>query len=219
MSVRSYEQALILAGMPRTRSAGLRDHLVAATDALLDHAAPGHLTTRQIATHAAVSDGVLYNHFDDKEELLVAALVRRYGRLVETFEGRLAQHDAGEEPWHVGVRGFTLALRDLEVEALHLGAGLVAEPALLERFWLEIHRAPLGLDRLRRPILDLLRAGQAQGHVAVGADVEAAATALFGVAAMSALSVRLNPHQDRGRADLELDAGVSIVIAGIAVRG
>src|SRR5689334_1145282 len=115
MSVRSYERALILDAMPRTRSAGLRDHLVAAADELLDAATPGSLTTRQIARHAAVSDGVLYNHFGDKGELLVAALVRRYERLVTTFESAIAR--AGE-----GTRGITLdswllafarALRDL----------------------------------------------------------------------------------------------------------
>jgi AcrR family transcriptional regulator len=204
--------------MPRTRSAGLRDHLVEAADELLDHAAPGTLTTRQIAHHASVSDGVLYNHFGDKHELVVAALVRRYARLVDAFERRL-QGDApagrGSDAWDAGARAFTRALRDLEVDALHLAAGLLAEPALLEGFWTEIHRAPLGLDRLRRPIVDRLSAARAAGRIGTGSDIDAAATALFGLAAMSALAVRLNPHLDRDRADRELEAGVSIVLAGL----
>lgn len=218
MSVRSYEQALILAGMARTRSAGLRDHLVAATDELLDRATPGSLTTRQIAQHAAVSDGVLYNHFGDKHDLVIEALLRRYGRLVEAFEHRLdesAEPGEGSPGWQVWLRSFAVALRDLEADALHLGAGLVAEPALLQRFWVEIHEAPLGLDRLRRPVLEQLRKAQAAGEVHPGTDIEAAATALFGLAAMSALTVRLNAHLARDRADRDLDAGVSIVIAGI----
>jgi AcrR family transcriptional regulator len=221
MSVRSYEQALILAAMPRARSSGLRDHLVAATDDLLDQATPASLTTRQIAQRAAVSDGVLYNHFGNRDELVVEALVRRYGRLVETFERRLT--DAGAEEgtaadWPAWVRRFTTALRDLNADALHLAAGLLADPALLERFWVEIHRAPLGLGRLRRPIVEHLRSAQQAGGVSPGADLEAAATALFGLAAMSGLTVRLNPHLDRDLADRDLYAGVSIVVAGIATR-
>ena len=62
-------------------TATLGDHLVAAADSLLDDGAIGQLTTRQIARRAGVSDGVLYNHFPDKASLVLAALVRRYGRV------------------------------------------------------------------------------------------------------------------------------------------
>jgi AcrR family transcriptional regulator len=211
--------------MPRTRSAGLRDHLVAATDELLDQAAPGALTTRQIAAHAAVSDGVLYNHFGDKEELLVAALTRRYARLVGEFEAHLAAATAtatsragslGVDASLEGFIGsFAVALRDLEAAALHLGAGLLAEPALLQAFWVEMHRPPLGLDRLERPLLERLRAEQASVALRGAADVGAAVSLVFGLAAMSALGLRLNPGADRAAADRRLAAGVGVICAGL----
>ena len=202
--------------MPRTRSAGLRDHLVAATDELLDSATPAGLTTRHIAKHAAVSDGVLYNHFGDKQDLLVAALVRRYSRLVEGFERRLEDASMGEETtWQTWIRGCTRALRDLNADALHLAAGLLADPALLQRVWVEIHRVPLGLDRLRGPLLERLRAAQAAGEIGAHADVDAAVTTLFGLAVMGAVTIRVNAHVDRALADRDLDAGVSIVLAGL----
>ena len=221
MSVRSYEQALILAGMTRTRSAGLRDHLVAAADELLDQAGPGTLTTRQIAHHAAVSDGVLYNHFRDKDELLIAALVRRYTRLVERFEGRLVEGSAAEKGsgalagW---LQAYTRALRDLDADALHLAAGLLAAPELLQRFWLEIHRLPLGLERLQGPLLERLAAGTAVGQLRAGADPRAAMTALFGLAAMHALTLRLNPGAEQASNDRQLEAGVDLIWEGLRAR-
>ena len=208
--------------MTRTHSAGLKAHLVEAADDLLDTLGPGSVTTRQIARHAAVSDGVLYNHFRDKDELIVAALVRRYSRLVEQFEARLAEADrAGEgSKGSVGawLQAFALALRDLEAGALHLAAGVLAERGLLEAFWIEMHRAPLGLDRLRRPLLDRLEAARAAGHVAKDLDVEAAANLLFGASLISAITLRVNTHVDLGPVDAELAAAVDLVSAAVRAR-
>jgi AcrR family transcriptional regulator len=205
--------------MPRTRSAGLKNHLVEAADELLDHATPGSLTTRQIARHAAVSDGVLYNHFGDKDELLVAALVRRYGRLVETFEAALADaNEAGQgsdAPLDGWLGAYARALRDLDAAALHLGAGLLAEPKLLEAFWIEIHRAPLGLDRLRNPLVERLRAEREAARLASNVDIDAAATLVFGASAMSAITLRVNARVDRDGLDRDLDAAVTLVLAGL----
>jgi AcrR family transcriptional regulator len=220
MSKRSYERALILTTMTRTRSAGLRDSLVAAADELMDDAAPGSLTTRQIARHAAVSDGVLYNHFADRDALVRAALVRRYSRLVQTFEGRLAEEgeegEGADTSLDAGLRAFTRALRDLEVDALHLAAGLLSEPSLLHAFWVDIHGAPLGLHRLERPLVDKLVAARESGLVPQTTDIRAATTALFGIATINALAVRLNPTADRQRLDQDLDAAVALVAAGLA---
>jgi len=205
--------------MTRTRSAGLKAHLVEAAADLLDTHGPASITTRQIARHAAVSDGVLYNHFSDKDELVVAALVRRYGSLVEAFEARLAKADPageGSDPslgaW---LRFYTRALRDLNAGALHLAAGVIAEPTLLEAFWVEMHRAPLGLDRLRRPLLDRLEAALANGVVAKDLDVDAAASLVFGAALMSAITLRVNARVDHSRLDRELVATVDLLTSAL----
>jgi hypothetical protein len=50
------------------------------------------------------------------------------------------------------------------------------------------------------------------------ADIRAATTAIFGIAAMSALSVRLNPAADQGRLDGDLDAAIALVAAGLERR-
>ena len=194
-------------------TATLGDHLVAATDSLLDDGAIGELTTRQIARRAGVSDGVLYNHFPDKASLVLTALVRRYDRLVERFE-RAAPRPEGGTPTS-NLQSFAAALCDLETDALLLGAGLLADPSLLERFWVEIHRQPYGIGRLRKPLTDYLAAEQARGGIGPTVDIEAVTTLVFGASAMAALTIRVNRHADRGEVDRQLRAAVATIVSGI----
>jgi AcrR family transcriptional regulator len=198
--------------------ATLSDHLVAATDELLDDASLGALTTRQIARHAGVSDGVLYNHFPDKRALVLAALVRRYGRLVERFE-RSVPVAEGEGTVAAGLQAFARALCDLEADALLLGAGLLSDPALLERFWVEIHRQPYGIGRLRQPLLDYLAAQRRRGRMGSGVDADAVTTLVFGASAMAALTLRVNRHADRAAVARQLETAVATIVTGIEPGG
>src|SRR6185312_10916582 len=52
----------------------LRDHLIATVARLLTERGSAGLTVRDIAREAQVADGVLYNHFADKEELIALGL-------------------------------------------------------------------------------------------------------------------------------------------------
>jgi AcrR family transcriptional regulator len=191
----------------------LSDHLVAATDALLDDIPLGALTTRRIARQAGVSDGVLYNHFPDKDALVLAALVRRYGRLVDRFEQ--AAPASGPGGLASNLRTFAHALSDLEADALLLGAGLLASPSLLERFWTEIHKRPFGIGRLRRPFIEYLEAERAAGRIDGATDVEAVATLVFGASGVTALTRRVNPGLDRSGPDAQLDAAIETILTGI----
>ena len=106
---------------------------------------------------------MLYNHFADKADLVLAAMVRRYGRLVERLEA--ATPRAGEGTVLGNVQSYGRALSQVEAEVMLHGAALLSDPPLLQRFWAEIHRSPFGIDRLRRPLRDYLRrrAGQRPG--------------------------------------------------------
>jgi AcrR family transcriptional regulator len=55
----------------------LRTHLIAVTESLLAEQGLEGLTTRRIARAANVADGVLYNHFANKSDLIFAGLVAR----------------------------------------------------------------------------------------------------------------------------------------------
>jgi len=200
----------------RDQSAGetLGEHLVASTDALLDEAPLAQLTTRRIAQRAGVSDGVLYNHFPDKSSLVLAALLRRYGRLVDRFEQ--AAPSAGGHAVATNLQAFARALCDLEADALLLGAGLLADPPLLERFWVEIHRDPFGIGRLRQPLLGYLAAEQGRGGIGRTVDLDAVTTLVFGASAMAALTLRVNRHADRAAVKRHLDQAIATIVTGIA---
>jgi AcrR family transcriptional regulator len=212
-----YERALMnnrsyTTPMAPRRAAALRDqsasetlgeHLVASTDALLDEAPLGQLTTRRIAQRAGVSDGVLYNHFPDKSSLVLAALLRRYGRLVDRFER--AAPSTGGDAVATNLQAFARALCDLEADA-----------PLLERFWVEIHRDPFGIGRLRQPLLDYLAAEQESGGIGQAVDLDAVTTLVFGASAMAALTLRVNRHADRAAVKRHLDQAIATIVTGIA---
>jgi AcrR family transcriptional regulator len=208
----SPRRAAVMRDSPAGDATTLRDHLVAATDALLDRHGAGNLTTREIARHAGVSDGVLYNHFADKTDLVLAAMVRRYGRLVERLEA--ATPRAGEGTVLGNVQAYGRALSRVEAEVLLHGAALLSDPPLLQRFWAEIHRSPFGIDRLRRPLRDYLRDEQGRGRVSADIDTDAAVTVVFGACAMVALTRRLNPGADGAELDHHLDAALAAAVTG-----
>jgi AcrR family transcriptional regulator len=193
-------------------AASLREHLVAATEALLEHHSLGELTTRVIAHHAGVSDGVLYNHFADKADLILAAMLNRYATMLARVEA--AAPEPGEGTVVGNVQAFGRALSDVEADLLVHGAGLIAHPPLLHRFWSEIHRSPFGLDRLRRPLVDYLAGEQRLGRVTADLDVEAAVTLVFGACAMAALGRHLDPIGDPDRAARHLDASLRTAVNG-----
>src|SRR5689334_10006811 len=118
----------------------LREHLIASADALLGEHAPLVLTTRDIAHAAGVSDGVLYNHFADKEELIVAAVTRRVLRLSDRLEAAIPTPGSGDLADNL--TAMAGALLTLHEEALPLIAGLLAAPDLLHRVFDALHAGP-----------------------------------------------------------------------------
>src|SRR5437868_5494961 len=74
----------------------LRRHLITVTKRLLELHGLAGLTTRQIAREAAVSDGVLYNHFHGKDGLVLAALTDSFGELMTEFREAVPVPGEGE---------------------------------------------------------------------------------------------------------------------------
>jgi AcrR family transcriptional regulator len=201
--------------MPRRAAAvaeggDLREHLLEATERLLAERPAAALTTREIARAADVSDGVLYNYFADKDELVLAALVRRFARLVERFQADLPE--PGTHTLEQNLRSFAEASLELHLDAVPLVASLLAEPALLRRFMVEIHREPLGGPQLVGPVSAYLEAERAAGRVG-DVDADAAADLLVGAIVMRAFTTLLGAR----RSDLaeRLPALVHALVRGL----
>ena len=83
---------------------------------------------------------------------------------------------------------------------------MLSEPDLLHRFFAEIHRSPLGPERMVGPIAGYLAGEQQLGRLGTF-DAEAAATLLLGSAIMLGLSAAVD-----GSTGVQLDARLLAVV-------
>ncbi|MFC0005387.1 TetR/AcrR family transcriptional regulator [Micromonospora siamensis] len=168
----------------------LREHLIAAAGRLVATRGTAGLTVRDIAREAGVADGVLYNHFADKEELVAYAL-HAHVRAVGAGQ-------AGEPPRPgertVGANLRAYLERALAVHAAILPAftGVVGQPKVLARL-AELPNPMGGGDGLRAEFAGYLRAEQRLGRVRAQARPEAVATLLVGVCHDLVLGRLLDP--------------------------
>ncbi len=155
----------------------LREHLIAAAERLIARRGTAGLTVRDIAREGQVADGVLYNHFAGKEELLALAL-HAHVRKVERELGELPARP-GEGTVAGNLRACVAYGLALHAAFLPAFAGLLPQPEVLARF--NALPNPLGDGRgLRTLLADYLRAEQDLGRLAPDALPEAAAAIIVG---------------------------------------
>lgn len=184
----------------------LRDHLIATAANLISVNGTAELTVRAIAREAGVADGVLYNHFADKEELLANALAAHV-RGVEDELGELPVPGSGTVRDNLLAQlAYGLALHK---EILPAFAGLLARPAVLARFGELAEDGETWRDRLA----GYLRAERDLGRLS--GDVEAATAMLVGVCHETVLS-GLFPHGPKVVTSPDADAVVTALLEGIA---
>jgi AcrR family transcriptional regulator len=144
-------------------SAVLREQLIDAAERLLAERQVSAITTRDIARAAGLSDGVLYNYFADKNDLVVAALVRRFDAQLMEFETGLPEPGKGDV--EENLVAYAEAWFDLARAIMPIVAGLMSEPALAHRFFAEIHDEEYGMRRTFRRIGMYIRAEQGLGRL------------------------------------------------------
>jgi len=164
----------------------LRDLLIDTAERLVEQKPAATITTREIARAAGVSDGVLYNYFADKNELIITALVRRHTQTLGRYD--VALPSPGTATVDENLAACMLAAIDLVASTVPLAGALLSEPALLHRFFTEVHTHPLGPHRMVGPIAEYLSAEQAAGRLG-SFDVDAAGTLLLGSAIMLGFSI------------------------------
>ena len=180
----------------------LRDHLITTAARLIDERGSAGLGVRDIAREAQVADGVLYNYFEDKEDLLAHALL---AHVATVMEGMPPMPPAGTGTVAENLRQFI----DIGIGALArvvpAFAGLLAQPKVLKRFHAMVggdaafagdaaaggdaaggRAAPGGEADTDRPgglpgiLAAYLRAEQQLGRIHEVADVDAAVTLVVG---------------------------------------
>ncbi len=198
----------------------LRDHLIAAAESLMARRGTAGITVRDIAREAQVADGVLYNHFADKEDLLAQALhahVRSVERSLGDLPGKAGKaSEAGEGTVEENLRAFIGHGLALHAAILPAFAGLLAQPNVLARFG-DLPNPMAGGQGLRAHLAAYLRAERDLGRLAPGTDPDTAATMIVG-----ACHELILPNLLRGAtpADIEIPPGfaddlVATIMSGI----
>ncbi len=169
----------------------LRDHLVDAAARLTAEAPIATITTREIARAAGVSDGVLYNYFHDKDDLLVTALLRQFGRIFDAFRAQVPEPGRGTLEGNLASLARTLF--ELESGVVPMIAGLLADPILFHRLFAALHEDPFGPQQFREPLIAYLEGERRLGRLRADVDTEAVSLLLMGSTAILALSGHVAP--------------------------
>ena len=111
----------------------LREHLIATAARLIGQRGSAALAVRDIAREAQVADGVLYNYFEDKEDLLAHALLAHVAAVMGSapplLPGARHRHRGGQP-----ASGSSTAAWRCCTRVTPAFAGLVTQPKVLVRF-------------------------------------------------------------------------------------
>lgn len=110
----------------------LRDYLITTAARLIDQRGGAGLAVRDIAREAKVADGVLYNYFEDKEDLLAHALAAHVGTVMHAAPRILPPPGEGTVAENLRLfidRGIAVLVR-----VTPAFASLLAQPKVLSRF-------------------------------------------------------------------------------------
>jgi AcrR family transcriptional regulator len=205
-------------GRRAARALELRGQLLDAAETLVAERQSAAITARDIARAAGVSDGVLYNHFADKHDLVLAALVRRFERLVGAFHAELETGPASAPPpdLEAGLVRLADSACRLHAATLPMLANVLSEPALFQRFMVAIHRPPLGPRVFIDPIEAHLRSERDAGRLA-DVDPGAATRLLVGSILLLALQDLVAPRPAEV-IEVHLHEAVRALVIGLAPR-
>ena len=170
----------------------LRDYLIATAARLIDQRGSAGLAVRDIAREAQVADGVLYNYFEDKEDLLVHALLAHVGNVMNSAPQLLPA--PGEGTVADNLRAFIDGGIATLLRVTPAFAGLIAQPKVLARFHAMVGGDPAfdpasadGGDAARDGgpglpdlLTTYLRGEQRLGRVGADVDIDAAAALIVG---------------------------------------
>jgi len=198
----------------------LRDYLIATAARLIDERGSAGLSVREIAREAQVADGVLYNYFADKEDLLAHALL---AHVATVMDGTPPMPPPGTGSVAENLRLFIEIGMGALTRVVPAFAGLLSQPKVLKRF-----HAMVGGDAAfaGAAASEVEAEEEAAGEAAASAGAQATGEAADeagqghdpGPAGMPAiLTGYLRAEQQLGRISeaADIDAAVTLVVGAI----
>ncbi|HEX2045810.1 MAG TPA: TetR/AcrR family transcriptional regulator [Gaiellaceae bacterium] len=145
----------------------MRERILSAAEDVVRARGAAHATTREIARAARCSEGSIYVHFRDKDELLVALVVERRPQFARL---RDLPALAGKRTPRENLEEFVVEAVALLEEVLPLLSGLLADPDLLARYAEHLRERRAGPYEVLEALRGYLRAEQRAGRIDAGLD-------------------------------------------------
>jgi AcrR family transcriptional regulator len=160
------------------RGAGTRERILAAAREVMLGKGLVRATTKEIARAAGLSEGTLYNHFANKEELFLCTLNELPSGFVSLMRG--LHERVGTETVPAVLSQVAASALEFYAEAIPMGASYFADPELLARHRELLQQRGAGPQRANDAVAAYLRGEQRLGRVRDDADPEAVAYMLLG---------------------------------------
>jgi AcrR family transcriptional regulator len=200
----------------------LRAYLIATAARLIGERGTGALTVRDIAREAQVADGVLYNYFEDKEDLLANALLFHVGSVMGSAPPLLPEPGTGALADNL--RGFIEGGLEVLTRVTPAFAGLVTQPKVLIRFHAMVGGdAAFGAGAPDRPAGAPGEEGGEAAEASPGEEGGEAAEASpgegHGRGLPDVLGAYLRAEQRLGRIDAAADIDAAVILVVGAIHG
>lgn len=160
------------------RGTETRERILAAARAVLLDKGLVRATTKEIARAAGVSEGTLYNHFANKQELFHTTLSHLPAGFFTLIRGLQAR--VGTETVPAVLAQVARSALAFYGEAIPMGASFFADPELLSRHRELLRQRGAGPQKANEAVAAYLRGEQELGRVRGDADPEVAAYLLLG---------------------------------------
>jgi AcrR family transcriptional regulator len=191
--------------------AAIREAILSAAEECIRVHGMARVTTKDIARHAGCSEGSIYNHFEDKLDLLSAVISARLPDLMGLV-GAMAER-AGSGTVQENLAEVMQRALQFFGDVVPLMGSMFGDPQLLCRYQATFVGENGGPPHSVQAVVDYLRAEQRLGRVKVDADPEAATVILLGACYEYALIQRLTgrPPFPAGR----MEAVLELLCAGL----
>lgn len=113
-----------------------RQKILEATEKLIQMKGLARVTTKEIARETGLSEGALYRHFDHKEEVFFAILLKH----LPTFLDILKRHTPGTGNIDENLEAIALAAITYYRQLIPMGASFLADTDLLAQYRKKLHQ-------------------------------------------------------------------------------
>lgn len=175
----------------------MREHILDVAEQVIRGNGLAHATTRRIATKAGCSEGTIYRHFKNKEEVFLAVLVERVPRLLIAMQ--IVSEKAGKGDVRRGLAQVLRSALEFYDVTIPMTAALFAEPRLLARQQEWMRDSNVGLHPVTQ-LAQYVAREQAASRFSSEAVPESVASELLGACYLRAYSKQftdVSPLSDR----------------------